>query len=262
MGARRTLSVRLQTLFSAHKSVDPKSFSFWEDVAELVVTKTTEDCREKWFSLAQTPTTKSAPTKTKQAQSRSLNDIAFEDDIFNATPMRGMADVFACDEQHREKDGSKGMVKSPIERNEATSNTETMAAGIQPKGYKMYIQKMGQCVRRKDPKAKKGRKKDAKLNRYFSEWDGEGDVEVNGRLSPGGTLRLNTHGNEDDEDFLNYYDCGDGEEMDEEMDEDMEEEMDPPTDAPVAPPTDSAAPSAMLMGVSALAVSAASFLLM
>ena len=54
---------------------------------------------------------------------------------------------------------------------------------------------------------------------------------------------------------------GDEEMMDgdEEM---MDEEMDPPTDAPVAPPTDSAAPSAMLMGVSALAVAAASFLLM
>jgi hypothetical protein len=52
------------------------------------------------------------------------------------------------------------------------------------------------------------------MNKHFSEWDGEGDVEVNGRLSPGGTLHVKTHGDEDDNEFLNYFD--DGESIDEE----------------------------------------------
>ena len=218
----------LQTLFSAHKSVNPKSYSFWEDVSELVVSKTAEECREKWFSLAQTPAAKAAPAKGKQATKRSLSDIAFDDDIFNATPMRGVLDDSSCQDgkpsgqalnqlhQTNGKIDDEGIKTSRVGGAEPSVIKGTVHADIQPKGYKMYIQKMGQCVRRKDPKSRKGRKNEAKLNKHFSEWDGEGDVEVNGRLSPGGTLRLKTHGDEDANDFLNYYDCDDEDGMDEE----------------------------------------------
>ena len=198
----------LHELFSAHKSVDPKSFSFWEDVAELVSSKTGEECREKWFSLAQTPTAKAAPTKAKQVVSRGMSDIAFEDDIFNATPMRGVLDTSGCLGETKYKDESKAITQCRTGGIGTGVHQEYFPAGVQPKGYKMYIQKMGQCVRRRDPKPKKGRKNEAKVNKYLSEWDGEGDVEVNGRLSPGGTLRLKTHGDEEDVDFLNYYDNG------------------------------------------------------
>jgi hypothetical protein len=211
----------LQALFSSHKTIDPKSMFFWEEVSELVITKTAEECRDKWFSLALTP----AMTKRQQTTKRSLIDIAFDDDIFNATPMRGVLDPI-CD-----KDKVAGPNLSQSNQIDSTPNnqgikvscegeidgsieTANEIVSLQPKGYKMFIQKMGQCVRRKEPKAKKGRKKEAKMNKHFSEWDGEGDVEVNGRLSPGGTLHVKTHGDEDDNEFLNYFD--DGESIDEE----------------------------------------------
>ena len=55
-------------------------------------------------------------------------------------------------------------------------------------------------------------------------------------------------------------DMEDMEDMDPPSDAPMDD-MDPPTDAPVAAPTASA-PTGMVMGVSALVVAAASFLLM
>ncbi|KAL3921393.1 MAG: hypothetical protein SGILL_002767 [Bacillariaceae sp.] len=200
----------LQSLFSAHKSVDPTSTTFWEDVSELVETKSAEECREKWFSLAQTPAAKKATAKTSQG----LNDIAFDDDIFNATPMRGVLDVTIDEGKPDERNSSEKAIKlSPAKEFESKAAKEDDDLSIRPKGYKTYIQTMGRCVRQKDPKSKKGQKKGgavAKLNKYFSEWDGEGEVEVNGRLSPGGTLHVETQGDEDDNEFLEYYDDTEG----------------------------------------------------
>ena len=88
-----------------------------------------------------------------------------------------------------------------------SSNPDQIAC---PHGYKTYLQKMGRIMRQKDTKKKQmsGRANQHLLviGKKLAERTNEGDVQVKGRLSPGGTLRVDTFGYSDTEDYLDYDD--------------------------------------------------------
>ena len=213
-------SANLKALHTANRIVDPKSFSFWEDVSEIVGTKSTTECREKWFSLVNTPVLKRRPKK-KTTLEAPLSDTrhSFDDDIFNATPMRGIFDV-------GEKDGSRstsfdeiGVLSNmvvgsaikidKVEHNNANLHGDDKNAAY-PQGYKTYIQNMGRNMRQKDRKkncnASKSSNHPMKIGKNLAERADEGDVEVKCKLSPGGTLQVDTFGDTDTEDYFDYDD--------------------------------------------------------
>jgi len=80
----------LKALHRAHIIVDPTSFSFWEDVSEIIGDRSAEECRHKWFSLAKTPEPKKQKQKKQGKRDIDTTDIvrSFDDDIFNSTSMR------------------------------------------------------------------------------------------------------------------------------------------------------------------------------
>lgn len=74
----------LEALRHAHANTNPMSVGFWRDVATMVRSKSAEECRDKWFSMAGTPT-RNINVKTTSCGNTNSDG---EDDIFNSTPIR------------------------------------------------------------------------------------------------------------------------------------------------------------------------------
>lgn len=189
-------------LREAHKRIDPKLVSFWDEVSEMVEGRSAVECREKWFALVKTPVIR---TRKPPRQRPSIGDLIptlSGDDIFNATPMK---DIFLAG-NGCESVALFGNIAnlSPFAFGSAikVGNTNKMPdhpEKITQRGYKTYIKEMKRGVNKKS----KGKlpAKAAKSTKNLAVSAGEGDVEMRGRLSPGGTLRLKTNGYEDE--------CGD-----------------------------------------------------
>jgi len=223
----------LRILHKAHRTVDPMSFSFWEDVAEIVGQKSAMECREKWFSLAKTPEPKQSKSK-KQDKGKIItttkNPRNVDDDIFNSTPMRSAFGIgenvdpsaIAFEELG---DISKMNVGSAIKIHKLNHNDDSiLPSNNEPMayprgysyGYKTYLQNLGRSMRQKDLKKKSEtcespNRPPLQLGKKLAEHVHEGDVEVKCRLSPGGTLQVDTFGDTDKEDYLD----------DDETDDDM-----------------------------------------
>jgi len=211
-------SANLKALHKANRTVDPKSFTFWEDVSEIVGEKSTMECREKWFSLVNTPVMKRKAKKKNDAPntilavlpSGTLNTL--DDDIFNATPMRGIFTVGefndSCDTTFDEIDDLSNMVVGSAIKLEKVEPSNTSLQTN--KGYKTYIQNMGRNMRQKDKKEIHNENKSSnhpmKIGKNLAERVDEGDVEVKCKLSPGGTLQVDTYGGTDTEDYFDYDD--------------------------------------------------------
>jgi hypothetical protein len=185
-------SANLKALHTANRSVDPKSFSFWEDVSEIVGTKSATECREKWFSLVNTPVLKRKPM-------RGIFDVG-ENDNSRSTSFDEIGDL------------SNMVVGSAIkidkvEHNNASPHGDNKLAAY-PQGYKTYIQNMGRNMRQKERKkncnAGKSSNHPMKIGKNLAERADEGDVEVKCKLSPGGTLQVDTFGDTDTEDYFDY----------------------------------------------------------
>ncbi|KAL3937134.1 MAG: hypothetical protein SGBAC_007689 [Bacillariaceae sp.] len=201
-------------LREAQKEVDPKSYSYWQDVSGLVgTTRTAEECQEKWFSLVKTPNVRQKKKKGN-ARSKAIPISPQDDDIFDATPMKALFSISCSD-----KDPLLGSMEFltklnlgsavKVERVPVEHESNTLAT---TRGYKSYIRDMKREMLAKD------KKKKAVLNKQKSskaknvrEQAGEGDIELKGRLSPGGTLHMTSNV---DEDIDMRYD------MDEECDDD------------------------------------------
>ena len=212
----------LRILHKAHRTVDPMSFSFWEDVAEIVGQKSAMECREKWFSLAKTPEPKQSKKK-KQDKDKIIptteNPHIVDDDIFNSTPMRS---AFGIGENvdpsaigfEELGDISKMNVGSAIKIHKLNHNDNRIPPSNNEPiayphgyGYKTYLQNLGRSMRQKDTKKKSKtcespNRPPLQLGKKLAEHVHEGDVEVKCRLSPGGTLQVDTFGDTDREDYL------------------------------------------------------------
>jgi hypothetical protein len=186
-------------LRKSHREANPKSLTFWEDIAECVGSKSATECRERWFSFVKTPAPQS---KKAKLSSDMVVPRLIDDDIFNATPMRSLfqkAELgLRLDTSHW---GGFLSTASAIK----VSTTEEYSTDMNPSlppvkhGYKTYVKNMKRFVNDSTKCKLPTKKKQQKKNRAFSLQDYEGDFEVDGRLSPGGTLRINTHMNEVDE---------------------------------------------------------------
>ena len=91
------------------------------------------------------------------------------------------------------------------DENEPSNEDQTSC----PHGYKTYLQKMGRVMRQKDTRKKHPSEVPGQhalpIGKKLAERIEEGDVQVKGRLSPGGTLRVDTFGDTDTEDYLLGY---------------------------------------------------------
>eukprot|EP00536_Pseudo-nitzschia_multiseries_P017168 jgi/Psemu1/292890/fgenesh1_pg.1412_\ len=218
--------VDLRTLHKAHRTVDPTSFSYWEDVAEIVGEKSATECREKWFSLAKTPEPKRPkPKKNDKGQTAPLiNPRNIEDDIFNSTPMRsafGSGDNIDVSGFEELGDISSMNVGSVIKINRLNHSNDKIPQtnnerAAYPLGYKTYLQNIGRSMRQKDHKQNKGDsiRPPLQFGKKLTGRVNEGDVEVKCRLSPGGTLQVDTYGDTDTEGYL-----------DDDEDDDAEDEV-------------------------------------
>ena len=209
----------LERLSASMATVDPTSELFWYSVSCLVRDRTESECRAKWFSVAKTPIPKLS--KKAPVQQNEVDCVGDEDDIFNSSPMRG----FPC--TNSDKPDSKdttgflchyfgSVVK--VKDDACAVVSERLAANpisFRPKaGYKTYLQNLRRDVSRAEKKVP-ARKPVGKTKgpSAISESIFESDVDVNVRLTPGGTLNVKSqYDDEGDDDFWgDDYDAEDEE---------------------------------------------------
>jgi hypothetical protein len=205
-------------LKAAYIAVDPKLYCFWDAVSEQVSDKTPQECRDKWFSSVKTPAKRRQVVKG--AASESDED---EDDIFNSTPLRESADfddergigvkahaLFGLDL------GSAIKVSKRLDQVRRESNVTDAISEPQfrPRaGYKTYIQNMRRdAFRPKVTKKKAGKVITANALKATVQ---DGDINMKGQLTPGGTLKVQTKYTEPEEEEDDFFD---------EIDEDDESE--------------------------------------
>ena len=207
-------SKELERLRKSHHEANPKSSSFWHDVAQLVGSRTADECQEKWFSFAKTPNQAAKSKKTKPLTTGTPGTK--EDDIFNATPMKALFDlslIFGSGLDLRNAEGLATLgIGSAIKVNVETASDKTAhQLKTTTHGYKTYIKNVkrdvNNCLKRKLPKVPKRQR----IKETFTLKDSEGDFEVRGKLSPGGTLQVATEAEEhhDFQETENTYLSGD-----------------------------------------------------
>lgn len=206
-------------LRTAHKIIDPKSVSFWQDVSERLEPRSSSECREKWFSLINTPVAR--PKRKQGAQSGAdiaANAVSFEeDDIFNSTPMRTL--FSAADSQALQaSSGTTGIgclshlsFGSAIKVGNANAAVGNGVSTLYSKvGYKTYVKGIRREANRATKtqihkKTKAGAPGDMP-SRKISEKFREGEMAMNGHLSPGGTLKVQKLGGDPPDEDDQFYD--------------------------------------------------------
>ena len=199
---------QLNLLREAYDRADPTSSTFWMDVTLLANNgKSSIECRDKWFSLVKTPQPPRGTGLRKVAlKSVRSSAIADEDDIFNSTPMR-------AEESMAVKLLSN--LKVAIQEEEAGENEDdenhfidnvSNHRGAKP-GLKTYIQAMRRDMLRskKERRKKKVGQPAIKTKGTILESRHDGDVDMDIRLTPGGTLRVKNLDNEEDDFWDELY---------------------------------------------------------
>jgi hypothetical protein len=194
---------QVNALREAQSMANPMSCSFWSYVAGHVEGKSESDCRAKWFSLVQTP-------NAKVKQQGKLEKLSLEDDLFHATPMRGgILMNFDVD------------VGSPIVdtttresgefRVEANYCYDEIMVLKQRVGYKTYLKGLRREVSKGERDRRLNRARTVKRNhgpRILSERVERDGIEMKCNLTPGGTIRIHTLTEEENDDdcFFNVSD--------------------------------------------------------
>lgn len=195
----------------AHAAVDPGSSCFWIDVASQVDGKTPAECRNYWFSLVKTPKV------TKNA--KKLNDCdrvnSYHYDIFDSTPMRSMLPEndrsFAPAIEGLDFGG-----ELEVDYDSAYFKAfENAGIGVFEKisgsnfkfehGHQAYLQKIKRDVSqvRKNERKKSLRSKCMDRGaKVLVTGVHNADIDMSARLSPGGTLKVRSHCDDDFEDDL------------------------------------------------------------
>ena len=224
-------SDEISLLKTAYRLANALSRTFWVDVAAQIAGRTPAGCRQKWFSLVKTP-----PRKVYGNKKSSFNmPVTFdnsdddseednEEDILDSAPTGNAAAASKSNHAFAGLDIGAG---SPIRFNKTKlveappidEEDEEMEVGdIREKpGYVSYIracQKKIRMAKRQGHGKKNQAKKNKKALSKVAEHYGDGDVAVNGNLSPGGTLRVQTLYEEEDENIV-FRDDDDAESEDE-----------------------------------------------
>jgi hypothetical protein len=186
----------VELLKAAHTSVSPTSVMFWSEVSSRVPEKTAAECRSKWFALVETP----VPCRTKETKSTNPSWLAMsvgEDDIFDSTPFRMgerllKSSNFDC---LGEFDGSAIKISDTKTLLPSTNCGHLNADILQPKVVsKAYLQQLKRGI----SEAQKQKKKTAKNSSHSSHSEGRclkesvhnGDVNIDVKLTPMGTLKV------------------------------------------------------------------------
>jgi hypothetical protein len=200
----------------AHSSVNPKSSTYWVDIASFVYDKSPAACRDTWFSLIKTPQHKGS-LRGPKADSVAVNTATAvgEDDIFDSTPMRKnhlLEHDRKLETKIRDDLNLGSAIK--IEMADIASAAQSVVVGdsdagkveFRPRaGYKSYLQEMRRDMRRHHTQRKGSKKKNGlalpRIDKFIDECLYDGDVDLNARLSPGGTLQVKSLHHEDEDDF-------------------------------------------------------------
>ena len=216
-------SLEVTKLRAAHGKADSLSDTFWTNVAIHVGEKSALECRDKWFSLVHTPNPRQAKKKKNGTTKKPVPGAVFdEDDIFNSTPMRGELGSGVSKEGSPMRVDFGSAIKVDGKNAPAQLSSEyegaTNPIDFQPRaGHKSYLQGMKRDVSRaqKDNKSKKTQGVKKQGPRCLSEAVYEEDVDMNARLTPGGTLKVKSMAEGDDDDFWGeMYGSEDGDEVD------------------------------------------------
>lgn len=208
-------SIQLEQLRNAYAQADPTSATFWLEVAALVEYKTASECRSHWFSSAKTPAPKLSKRNVAMKEDKQLLDN--EDDIFNSTPMRGCL-IPRINGISMMSDSALPMPTGIAGTTIELKATDEAGPFDRPKFvYKSYLQRMKRDSARVQKEIQGQKKKNVlnileKSTRTLSDAVHDHDVNIKVRLSPGGTLKVQSQA---DDDFWNeMYDAEDEEEVD------------------------------------------------
>lgn len=142
----------ITVLRDAIKNMNPTSMTYWDDVSCVVGTKTSDCCRQKWFSLVATPRVKRAVSKKESKpqldsnKCKKVNEIYEEnedDDLFDATPFRGEASHNPDDINFDESKFTFGLSPCVLhQRIEKSEKNEISNVKNRRKGYNKYIENL------------------------------------------------------------------------------------------------------------------------
>ena len=199
---------QLEQLRDAQQDVDPTSISYWMDIAIIVQGKTASECQAKWFSMTKTPAPKTKNTRVAidPSHRNELNDD--EDDIFQSTPMRG--NMF-LNSNYYQSFSTVNMPQLPTpslpssEVEYETFDPSTFAPIVKPVS-KAFLQRMKRNFTKAEAtiatKSKALHKNHSRKNtKALTEVLRDHDMDINIRLTPGGTLQVKSHVDNDEDDF-------------------------------------------------------------
>ena len=192
--------LQIGSLKQAHFKARPTSSSFWQEIAISVPNKSAGDCRDKWFSMVGTPT-----DHRKKRANRvdsiylSSSDDWIEDDIFNSTPIRN-ANMKKNSVRNPHAGSFEDICSSPILMNKKITTRTSVGSEHDIKEesspflicrqYKTYLKEVRAGINSKTSKLKSSI--DTSRNISLSASFDQGDYQIEGNLTPGGTLNIVT----------------------------------------------------------------------
>lgn len=184
-------------LREAHREVDAKSRSFWQDIAERVKSRSARECREKWYKLVTTP----AAQRRKKERASNEAGLSAADDIFDATPMRFQNHILDFSTLDTSDIGSSIKVQQDCICLEEEASSVLLPSAY---GYKTYLKN----VKRDVKKAEKMRAPKVPLasnvlrTKTLNMKDSVLGVEIKGRLSLSGNLHVDLNDCESDQESI------------------------------------------------------------
>jgi hypothetical protein len=191
-------NAQLQQLSEAQRSTDPSSMTFWEDVAAQVTGKNASECSARWMKMFPTPD----PNHVSRRGAPRQNFDALKDDLFDATPWR---------DKERELRLPNGLaLRSAIKLEAATVGTQATedyegGHSWKPRaGMGKYVQDMNRAARQPRQKGKGRGYGDMHENAFRERIDTDG-INMDVRMTPGGTLDFRCLRDDNEDDFFDEY---------------------------------------------------------
>ena len=211
-------SQALELLKRANAQVKPTSSSYWDDIAEKVEDKTAEECQQKWFAMKNgTFESKSEMTRDNtSSKDPKDDDYNSDDDIFNSTPLRGLSDVvtsltkMSLDpsekrlhriERQSNPDRSFENLSSSALTHESLAQDCSFIRSPLPfrPRYKAYVKRMRKGFRETVGQYRSNEEYVPSSENVLVSING--DIDIDGSLSPGGTMKIDiTEGSDLDSD--------------------------------------------------------------
>ena len=163
----------MQILRNCQKDIDPTSTYYWQEVANQVSSKSAMECQIKWQSLIPTPKVRKAVTKKKTSDKGSVADICVgvagaavstqdvnyeededEDDIFNSTPYRVVADAVPGRPRNGNMFSTLGASTDSVTLTCLKPSKVGSSKVNRRKGYNSYIENLRKDINRGEKKTK------------------------------------------------------------------------------------------------------------